>query len=85
MVSVVDLPQPVGPTTAQNCPGSTIRLTSRRAVKAVPRRRQETLAEPRQLDPGVLDPAPSRAGIGGPPAPATVAAPADRPLATFVK
>ena len=31
-VSVVDLPQPVGPTTAQNCPGSTVRFTSRRAV-----------------------------------------------------
>ena len=36
MVSVVDLPQPVGPTTAQNCPGSTVSFTSRRAVKAEP-------------------------------------------------
>src|SRR5215472_8283621 len=36
MVSVVDLPQPVGPTTAQNCPGSTVRLTSRRAVYREP-------------------------------------------------
>src|SRR5450756_195204 len=35
-VSVVDLPQPVGPTTAQNCPGSTVRFTSRSAVKEVP-------------------------------------------------
>src|SRR5215472_4480789 len=35
-VSVVDLPQPVGPTTAQNCPGSTDRLTSRKAVYREP-------------------------------------------------
>src|SRR5919204_1515841 len=34
--SVVDLPQPVGPTTAQNSPGSTIRSRSRSAVYAVP-------------------------------------------------
>ena len=32
MVKVVDFPQPVGPTTAQNCPGSTVKVTSRRAV-----------------------------------------------------
>ena len=35
-VSVVDLPQPDGPTTAQNCPGSTVRFTSRRAVNGAP-------------------------------------------------
>ena len=29
---VVDLPQPVGPTTAQNSPGSTVMSRSRRAV-----------------------------------------------------
>ena len=32
-VSVVDLPHPDGPTTAQNSPGSTVMVTSRRAVK----------------------------------------------------
>jgi hypothetical protein len=32
----VDLPHPEGPTTAQNCPGSTVMVTSRSAVKAVP-------------------------------------------------
>jgi hypothetical protein len=35
-VSVVDLPHPEGPTTAQNRPGSTVMVTSRSAVKAVP-------------------------------------------------
>ncbi len=35
-VSVVDLPQPVGPTTAQNSPSATDMSRSRRAVKAVP-------------------------------------------------
>src|SRR5438067_12555835 len=34
--SVVDLPQPVGPTTAQNSPGATLRVTSRMAVYASP-------------------------------------------------
>ncbi len=34
--SVVDFPQPVGPTTAQNCPGSTTKFTSRTAVKTAP-------------------------------------------------
>src|SRR5712692_9482071 len=33
---VVDLPQPVGPTTAQNSPGETSRLRSRSAVKTPP-------------------------------------------------
>ena len=32
-VSVVDLPHPEGPTTAQNRPGSTVMVTSRSAVK----------------------------------------------------
>src|SRR5581483_9143269 len=36
MVSVVDLPHPVGPTTAQNFPGSMTRSTSRNAVNADP-------------------------------------------------
>ena len=36
MVSVVDLPHPDGPTTAQNSPGSTVMVTSRRAVNAPP-------------------------------------------------
>jgi hypothetical protein len=35
-VNVVDFPQPVGPTIAQNCPGSTTRLTSWIAVKGAP-------------------------------------------------
>src|SRR5436305_8336419 len=34
--SVVDFPQPVGPTTAQNCPGSTVRFTSFSAVNTEP-------------------------------------------------
>ena len=34
--SVVDLPQPVGPTTAQNSPSPTARSRSRSAVYAVP-------------------------------------------------
>src|ERR1700686_1354282 len=34
--SVVDLPQPVGPTTAQNSPGSTAMSRFCRAVKTVP-------------------------------------------------
>lgn len=34
--SVVDLPHPVGPTTAQNSPGATLRLRSRNAVYAWP-------------------------------------------------
>ena len=34
--SVVDLPHPVGPTTAQNWPGSTVKLTSRSAVNTSP-------------------------------------------------
>ena len=36
IVNVVDLPQPVGPTIAQNWPGSTVRSTSRNAVIATP-------------------------------------------------
>src|SRR5665811_1701103 len=35
-VRVVDLPHPVGPTTAQNCPSSTVRLMSCSAVKVPP-------------------------------------------------
>ena len=35
-VRVVDLPHPDGPTTAQNSPGSTVMVTSRRAVNAPP-------------------------------------------------
>jgi hypothetical protein len=35
-VSVVDLPHPVGPTTAQNSPGWIARLKSRSAVKTPP-------------------------------------------------
>jgi hypothetical protein len=34
--SVVDFPHPVGPTTAQNCPGSTVRFTSLSAVNIEP-------------------------------------------------
>src|SRR3954470_20235934 len=33
---VVDFPHPVGPTTAQNCPGSTDRFTSLSAVNTEP-------------------------------------------------
>src|SRR3954471_9877853 len=33
---VVDFPHPVGPTTAQNCPGSTVRFTSLSAVNTEP-------------------------------------------------
>jgi hypothetical protein len=36
MVNVVDLPHPVGPTTAQNLPGPITRSTSRSAVNNVP-------------------------------------------------
>jgi hypothetical protein len=36
IVSVVDLPHPVGPTTAQNFPGPITRSTSRNAVKTDP-------------------------------------------------
>jgi hypothetical protein len=36
MVSVVDLPHPVGPTTAQNLPAPTVMSMSRRAVYNVP-------------------------------------------------
>ena len=36
IVSVVDLPHPVGPTTAQNFPGPIVRSTSRRAVNIDP-------------------------------------------------
>src|ERR1700730_13823287 len=36
IVRVVDLPHPVGPTTAENWPGSITRSTSRRAVKTDP-------------------------------------------------
>ena len=35
-VRVVDLPHPDGPTTAQNSPGSTVMVTSRRAVNGAP-------------------------------------------------
>ena len=35
-VNVVDFPQPVGPTIAQNCPGSTTMLTSWIAVNGCP-------------------------------------------------
>jgi len=34
--SVVDFPQPVGPTTAQNSPARTVRSTSRMAVNVAP-------------------------------------------------
>ena len=36
MVSVVDLPHPVGPTMAQNCPAPMVRSTSRKAVNIDP-------------------------------------------------
>ena len=49
-VSVVDLPQPDGPTTAQKCSGSTVRFTLRSAVKDVRVRRPEALGHPGQLD-----------------------------------
>ena len=45
MVRVVDLPHPDGPTTAQNSPGSTVMVTSRRAVKAVAARRLESFGD----------------------------------------
>ena len=90
MVSVVDLPHPVGPTTAQNCPGSTTRLTSRRAVKAVPAGVRNRLVTPVSSIPAssfrrrwAREGCPP--GPGGPLSGAPAAAPADRPLATLVK
>ena len=46
-VRVVDLPQPLGPTTAQNWPGSTVRSTSARAVKIEPVGVRNRLLTPR--------------------------------------
>ncbi len=83
MVSVVDLPQPVGPTTAQNCPGATTRSTSRRAVKAVPAGVRKRLLTPASSIPASWIRRCCAPGSGGPPAAA--AAPADLPLATLVK
>jgi hypothetical protein len=46
MLSVVDLPQPVGPTTAQNWPGSTVNETSRSAVNTSPAGVRNRLVSP---------------------------------------
>jgi len=46
MLSVVDLPQPVGPTTATNSPRATLMVKSRKATVALPSgemKRHETL------------------------------------------
>ena len=85
MVSVVDLPQPVGPTTAQNCPGRTTRSTSRRAVKAVPAGVRKRLLTPASSIPASWIRRSRAPGPGGPPAAAAGPAPADLPLATLVK
>src|SRR5439155_23681553 len=45
--SVVDLPHPVGPTTATNSPGATVKLTSRNAVYAKPVGVKKRLVTPR--------------------------------------
>ena len=79
-VSVVDLPQPVGPTTAQNCPGLTGRLTSRRAVKAVPAGVRKRLVT---ADSSI--PTSRRGWPPGPGCPLAAAAAADLPRATLVK
>ena len=61
---VVDLPQPVGPTIAQNWPGSTVNVTSRRAVNGGARGRQEPLGQSGDLDVGRCDTAAIARGRG---------------------
>ena len=51
---MVDFPQPVGPTTAQNWPGSTTRSTSSRAVKGSPLGGEKPFGHAGDLDPGRL-------------------------------
>src|SRR5712691_5316161 len=60
--SVVDLPQPVGPTTAQNSPGWTDMFRSRRAVYASPDGVRKRLKTPRN---SIV--APSTGGLIRPP------------------
>src|SRR5438270_10902435 len=52
--SVVDLPQPVGPTTAQNSPGWTVRLRSRSAVYTPPDGVKNRFVTPRSSMAGVM-------------------------------
>src|SRR6266852_1127075 len=52
---VVDLPQPVGPTTAQNSPGSTARLRSRKAVWTPPEGVRNRLVTPRSSIAGAIN------------------------------
>src|SRR4030088_1851266 len=63
--SVVDLPHPVGPTTAQNSPGCTAMSRSRRAVKTSPEGVRNRFVTPRSsmaavIFPTLADPAAGR-------------------------
>src|ERR1700682_4779681 len=58
--SVVDLPQPVGPTTAQNSPGSTARSRSCSAVYTLPEGVRNRFVTPRSSIEKGIPPAPCR-------------------------